>query len=227
VRQPAANVAVAPKAFRPWAVVAVKSLRRSKSRLGITLNPRARYELAKGMFERVLMACAGCPDLAGTLVATDGNDVAALGARRGAAVLRDAAPSGSGLSGVIDAALANLIGRGATHALVLMADLPRIESRDVAEVLGVLRCTDVLVVPDLRRCGTSALGVALHLGFAARFGHPDSSQRHQREAERIHARSRVVHNPRIALDIDTLEDLSELRRIEGYAPWVDALSFAP
>lgn len=174
------------------------------------------------MFERVLTACTGCVALTGTLVATDGDDVAAFSARRGAAVLRDTASSARGLSGVVDAALANLLARGATHALVLMADLPRVEPRDVSELIAVLRGSDMLVVPDMRRCGTGALGMKLDLGLHARFGHADSLMRHVREGQRVGAFCRVIHNPRIAMDIDTFDDLSQLHEVAGHASWLNA-----
>ena len=208
------------EAFRPWAVLAVKSPRRAKTRLDHKLSPEARRELAGHMFQRVLSACTGCVGLAGTLVATDGDDIGAMSLRRGASVLRDSASAARGLSGVIDAALADVVARGATHALVLMADLPRVEPRDVSELIAILRSHDMLVVPDMRRCGTGALGMKLDLGMHACFGHADSLMRHVREGRRVGARCRVIHNPRIAMDIDTFDDLSKLQSVAGCGPWL-------
>ena len=205
-------------------MLAAKSPRRAKTRLDHTLSPQARQELAWHMFERALFACTGCVGLAGTLVATDGDDIAAMSLRRGASVLRDSASATRGLSGVIDAALADLVARGATHALVLMADLPRVEPRDVSELIAVLRGSDMLVVPDQRRSGTGALGMKLDLGLHACFGHADSFMRHVREGRRVGARCRVIHNPRIAMDIDTFDDLSKLQNGADFAPWLNALA---
>jgi 2-phospho-L-lactate guanylyltransferase len=203
--------------WRPWAVIPAKRFARAKSRLGSVLQTTERRELACSMFERVLGACSACPELEGVLVATDGDEVAALGARHGASVLRD--PSRSlPLAAVVDAALGSLTVRGATHALVVMADLPWIRSCDIGELLAQLRTEDVVVTPDLKRRGTSALGVRLDLGLRSCFGHADSLQRHLDEAARVRARSAVVHNPRIAFDIDSATDLSALRLAGAAGP---------
>jgi 2-phospho-L-lactate guanylyltransferase len=196
-------------AFRPWAVIPAKRFSRAKSRLSAARPADRRLALARALFDRVLEACRRTPELAGTLVVTDGEDVAALAARRGAHVLRDA-PDAT-LAGVIDAALASLPIRGATHALVLMADLPLVQARDISELLARLRDCDYVITPDARRRGTSALGVRLDADLRTCFGHDDSLQRHIHELARISARSAVLHNPRVALDIDTPDDVTALR----------------
>jgi 2-phospho-L-lactate/phosphoenolpyruvate guanylyltransferase len=196
--------------WRPWAVIPAKRFARAKTRLRGVLDGPKRSVLASGMFERVMDACAGCGDLTGTLVATDGDDVAALGIARGAAVLRDTAGSARSLSRVIDHALSAVAARGGTHALVIMADLPWLRGQDVRELLAELRHADLVLAPDRSRRGTSALGVRLQLltlGVRTRFGHADSLQRHVEEANRLHARRSIVHNPRVAFDIDAPDDL--------------------
>lgn len=199
-----------PSPWRPWAVIPAKRFARAKTRLRGVLDGPRRGVLARGMFERVMDACAECRELSGTLVATDGDDVAALGVARGAAVLRDTGASARSLSSVIDHALAAVAARGATHALVIMADLPWLRGQDVRELLAQLRRADLVLAPDRSRRGTSALGVRLNLlklGVRTRFGHPDSLQRHVAEANRLHATRSIVHNPRVAFDIDAPDDL--------------------
>lgn len=213
---------------RPWAVIAAKSLRRSKTRLGPALGPQARYELARELFERVLSACQSCSGLAGTLVVTDGDDVAALSARRGAKVLRDPIVGTSKLGAIVDAALATLPAFSATHGLVLMADLPRALSRDVSEVLAALGKHDMVVVPDRRQAGTNVLGLRLDRGIVTQFGHADSLDRHLREATRLGIAIDILRNPHLAWDIDTLEDLVGLSPADGILPrHVKALKAAP
>lgn len=191
--------------WQPWALIAAKGFARAKSRLDSALPAHERRALASAMFEHVLDACMRCSQLHGTLVATDGDDVAEHARRRNAAVLRDEA-AGS-LAAVIDAGLSLLRAGEATHVLVIMADLPLLKPCDVSELLGSLRRRDLVITPDLQRRGTSALGVRLDLDFQSCFGHDDSLQRHLRQAARISARSAVHYNPRIAFDVDTPEDL--------------------
>jgi 2-phospho-L-lactate guanylyltransferase len=204
-----------PSSWRPWAVIPAKRFARAKTRLRSVLDGPRRSVLAREMFGGVMDACAECGELTGTLVATDGDDVAALGAARGAAVLRDAGTSARSLSTVIDDALAAVAARSATHALVIMADLPWLRGQDVRELLAQLRRADLVLAPDRSRRGTSALGLRLHLlklGMHARFGHADSLQRHVEEAKRLHATRTIVHNPRVAFDIDAPDDLWALSR---------------
>jgi 2-phospho-L-lactate guanylyltransferase len=199
-------------AFAPWAVLPAKRFGRAKTRLDPALASHQRRALATGLLERVLDACRESRALRGVLVATDGDDVAALALGRGASVLRDAEAPPASLARVVDAALHSLRARGATHALVLMSDLPQVQARDVHELLAAMRQADVVLCPDAQRRGTSALGLRLTPDFRSAFGHPDSLVRHLREAARLGLRARVLCNPRVALDVDVPRDLARLVR---------------
>lgn len=192
-------------AMRVWAVVPAKSFARAKSRLQGALEPAARRELARALLEGALRACTGCSALAGTLVTTDGDDVARLAARERAEVVRDAARP-TRLSSIVDAALAHARARGATHALVLMGDLPLVRARDLAELVHALREHEVVVVPDAQRRGTGALGLRLDRPARTCFGNPDSFMRHVAMAYARGAVPRVLVQPRLARDLDAPED---------------------
>src|SRR5580658_5759310 len=115
-----------------WAIVPAKSLLRGKSRLRPVLGDDERARFACLLLEHLLDTLHAC-ELDGVLVATDGDDVAAVAVSRGAHVLRDR-EEGT-LSGVVDRALAHVTSRGAELAVVLMADLPRIEPGDVGALI--------------------------------------------------------------------------------------------
>ena len=194
-------------AFHPWAVIPAKALVRAKSRLDGALEPHARRQLARSLLARVLHACAHCDGLAGILVATDGDDVARIALAAGARVVRDRPGENASLGAIVDRALAGSRELGATHALVVMADLPLLRAHDLAELLHALRASQFVLAPDAQRRGTNALGLALELDARTCFGHPDSLTRHVQEAARVGARLQLVANPRIALDLDTHGDL--------------------
>lgn len=141
-----------------WAVLPAKSLARGKSRLRPVLADPERVAFARGLLEHVLDVLAASA-LDGVLVCTDGDDVADVATSRGAAVRRDEGGGGS-LARVVDAALADVASRGAMTAIVLMADLPRIERGDVAAVLLALEDHDVAVVPDHLGVHTNALALS-------------------------------------------------------------------
>lgn len=191
-----------------WAVLPAKSLARGKSRLRPVLADPERVAFARGLLEHVLDVLAASA-LDGVLVCTDGDDVADVATSRGAAVRRDEGGGGS-LARVVDAALADVASRGAMTAIVLMADLPRIERGDVAAVLLALEDHDVAVVPDHLGVHTNALALSPPTAVATRFGSPQSFAEHCAAARAAGLRFAIVERPRIALDVDDPTDITRL-----------------
>lgn len=188
---------------RTWAVIPAKSLARGKSRLSPALDHAERARFARSLLEHVLDVLCSCA-LEGILVATDGDDVAEIATSRGAAVLLDR--GADSLAGVVDRALVDVARRGASAAVVLMADLPRIEARDVAEIVSALEAHDVVLVRDHQGYHTNALGVSPPTAMATRFGRPDSFEAHLAAAREVSLRVRVIENERVAFDVDLPED---------------------
>jgi 2-phospho-L-lactate guanylyltransferase len=186
-----------------WAVVPAKSLLRGKSRLSPALDHAARARFARGLLEHVLDVLRACA-LEGILVATDGDDVGDLAASRGASVLFD--HGGGSLAMVVDRALADVAQRGASTAIVLMADLPRIEPSDVAEILAALDRHDVALVRDHLGHHTNALAMAPATAMGTRFGLTDSFEAHLAAARVAGLRVAVIDNDRIAFDVDVPAD---------------------
>jgi 2-phospho-L-lactate guanylyltransferase len=190
-----------------WAIVPAKSLLRGKSRLRPVLADHERTAFARRLLEHVLGVLGAC-ELDGVLVATDGDDVAELTERRGAQVLRD---SGEGsLATVVDRALAAVTARAARSAVVLMADLPRVEPRDVRELLLALRDHDVVLVRDHLGNHTNALAMTPPQAMATSFGHADSFAAHCAAAGAAKLRIAIVENERIAFDVDAPDDHARL-----------------
>jgi 2-phospho-L-lactate/phosphoenolpyruvate guanylyltransferase len=186
-----------------WAVVPAKSLARGKSRLSPALDQAARARFARSLLEHVLDVLHESA-LEGILVATDGGDVANLARSRGASVLMD---QGEGsLADVVDGALAEVERRGAKAAVVLMADLPRIETRDVGLIVAALQLHDVVLVRDHQRHHTNALAMAPPTAMRTRFGRADSFDAHLAAAREAGLRVGVIDNERIAFDVDVPDD---------------------
>ncbi len=190
-----------------WAVLPVKSFARAKSRLRAELDDAQRTALAREMFEHVLQVALHTPGIAGALVITDGADVAKLARAHRAEVMDDPQPPAASLAGVVDAALAELRTRGAERALVLMGDLPRVTQEDLQELLGGLDTADLVLAPDAAVVCTNALGLRLAQRFPTCFGHPQSFVEHKARARQLGLTCVVIHNPRVALDVDTWTDL--------------------
>jgi 2-phospho-L-lactate guanylyltransferase len=186
-------------------IIPVKSFERGKSRLAEVLPDAERMELARALFLHVLAVARGSGALDEILVATDGDDVAALAGVHGARVLRDP-PLGARLGDVVDAAIADVA--GSTDAvLVLMGDLPRLVAIDVSTTIGLLADADLVLAPDLRDEGTNALAMRTprtHRPVRTAFGHAASFARHRL----LCAKDRVaVHRSEgLGFDVDTARD---------------------
>ena len=191
-----------------WGIVPAKSLLQGKSRLRPVLGDEERARFAQRLLEHVLGVLGSC-ELAGVLVATGGDDVAAIASARGAGVLRDQGERT--LAGIVDRALAEVAARGAQSAVVLMADLPRIEPPDVRALLDALSDHDVALVRDHLGHHTNALAMAPPSAMPTCFGREDSFEAHRRAARTAGLRTVVVESERIAFDVDLPADHERLR----------------
>jgi len=190
-----------------WAVLPAKSFTRGKSRLRDALDDHARALLAQAMFTHVLGVTQACARLAGTLVITDGDDVAEVASRAGALVMRDPTTKLS-LAGVIDTALTHLQRRGARAALVLMTDLPEATSADIDAILAALADAELVLAADSSGHHTNALALRLGHGYTTCFGAAHSLADHTQRAHQLGLRVLRIKSAGLAFDVDTPSDLA-------------------
>jgi 2-phospho-L-lactate guanylyltransferase len=200
----------APRAEGVWALVPVRRFTEAKSRLAPALSPPARAKLARELFDHVLDTIAAQGQLAGVLVATDGDDVAEAARARGVASLRDGPPQGLGR--VVDRGLAQLTTLGATRALVLMGDLPLLSVGDLDAALEAMARFAVVIAPDAEDRGTSALGLGLPAAFETSFGLWDSFYRHRASVLGRALPLIVLRREGLARDVDTPDMLDGIVR---------------
>ncbi len=189
------------------AVVPVKDLQGTKSRLAPVLNPGARAGLTLYMMGRVVAAVrdAGVEDVC---VVSPDRIVLEEAQRRGAAPL---VQESRGLNPALEEGRRRALDRGASTLLVLPADLPLLEAGDV---LAVLEEADegpsVVISPDGARSGTNALLVRPPDVLPFAFG-PDSFEAHLGAARRRDLNVHVCERPHLAFYLDTAGDLARLR----------------
>ena len=195
-----------------FAVVPVKDLWGTKSRLKPILNPGARAGLTLYMMGRVVSAlkeagvenvCVVSPD---PIVLDDARERAA------APLLQES----RGLNPALEEGRSWAMARGAAALLVLPADLPLLEAQDVRAVLDEVSDEDSVVIsPDGAHAGTNALLLrppdALPFAFGA-----GSYEAHLRAARERGLEARICERPHLAFDLDTVEDLAYLD--EGKVP---------
>jgi 2-phospho-L-lactate/phosphoenolpyruvate guanylyltransferase len=204
----------AGEASSVFAVVPVKDLAGTKSRLAPILNPGARAGLTLYMMGRVVRALreAGVGDVC--VISPDPivlNE--ALG--RGAAPLLQ---KSTGLNPALEEGRARALVAGASTLLVLPADLPILDAGDVRSVLeaaGDGPC--VVVSPDGARSGTNALLSRPPDALPFLFG-PDSFEAHVRAARGRGLDLRICERPHLAFDLDTAGDLARLKQTGAQHP---------
>jgi 2-phospho-L-lactate guanylyltransferase len=192
-----------------WAIVPAKSLSRGKSRLSPVLTTEERARFAAQLLDHVLGVLRQSA-LDGVLVATDGDDVAEHAIRSGASVLMDL--PGQSLAALIDRALAAVEEDGAGAAIVLMADLPLLEPRDIEILRAALESCDVALACDHLGRHTNALALAPPTAIRTCFGRPESFAEHLAAARAAGLRMARVGGERIAFDVDGPEDHRALTR---------------
>jgi 2-phospho-L-lactate guanylyltransferase len=188
-----------------WAVVVGRTGPNAKTRLGDALEEGDRSALAVAMLTDVLRAATSA-GLAGTIAVLD-PPIAPLD---GATVAPD---PGDGLDAAVTIGVRAAIDAGASTAVVLAGDLPLLESDDITRLVATAEGPRAVVVAtDRHGTGTNALVLRPPDVIAPSFG-PDSGARHLAAGVAAAGGSaRSVKPHRVALDIDTPEDLAELVR---------------
>jgi 2-phospho-L-lactate guanylyltransferase len=141
-------------------------------------------------------------------VVCDDREVAAFAEGLGAGVLWT---PGLGLSGAVARGVELLAGGGFDVVTVAHGDLPL--ACDLAAAgrdAGAGGNSEVTLVPDRRFDGTNVATVPSRAGFVFAYGQ-GSFARHRAEAARIGLACRVIHDFRLATDVDIPEDLALVR----------------
>ena len=196
-----------------WAIVPVKPLRRGKSRLAGTLSEDERTRLNRHLLELTLQALSEVPEIEHTLVVSRDTATLALARDQGArTLLEDGAPH---LNTALRRATAVAQAHGARGVLILPADLPLIDPKDVQSFLRRGRTPPVVVIaPDRHQEGTNGLLIQPPDLIEYSFG-PGSFQRHCERARQAGVKLEIVNLPSLALDLDLPEDLALLDGLEG------------
>lgn len=201
--------------MRTAAILPVKRFSLAKQRLGASVAEQLRLALAQAMVGDVLVALSQSAAIERTIVVTNEPSVASAARYTGAIVVPDTAENGQSAAAAIgiDRALAE----GIERVLCIPGDCPALDPAELDALLGSPTdpSAEVVIVPDRHGAGTNGLLLAPPDVMAPSFG-PDSCERHRELAVAAGARCRVERLASLLLDIDTGEDLAELReRLAG------------
>jgi 2-phospho-L-lactate guanylyltransferase len=190
------------------AILPVKSFRDAKQRLDPSLLPGPRRLLAEAMFADVLVALRRARSLDRILVVSTDHRAQSIAGAYGASLLDE---DDGGHNYAAGRGIHHALDRGIERVLLVPGDCPALDPKEVDELVG--RPTEppsVLIIPDRNGTGTNALLLTPPNALEPSFG-PGSCERHVAGADSAGISYEVVDVPTLALDIDTGEDLDELR----------------
>jgi 2-phospho-L-lactate guanylyltransferase len=186
--------------------VPFKGTAQVKQRLAAALTPPQRQALALAMLGDVLQTLSVVDDLRGVLLVTTDPEAVALAAQFGAEVSSDHAHEGH--TGAVMGAASRLAAEG-VGLMTVPGDIPTVAPDDVRELLAAhAPASGFTIAPARDDLGSNAVLctpaniVPLRFGDNSYFPHLATARAHGIEP-------RVVRLPRVALDIDTPEDLTQ------------------
>lgn len=188
-----------------WAIVPVKPLRRGKSRLAGALSENARTELNRQLLEHTLTTLKCLKDITKVLVVSRDPAALAIGRDKGVHTLREGGTPK--LNTALTRAAAVAISQSAESILIIPADLPLLNTKDL-EIL-ILKSKpypSVVIAPDRHIKGTNALLVSPPNLINFNFGE-NSFQIHCEKTKTQNIRLEIVKLPSLELDLDVPEDL--------------------
>jgi 2-phospho-L-lactate/phosphoenolpyruvate guanylyltransferase len=189
-------------------LIPVKDPARAKTRLSETLSADERQRLAWAMFQDVSRAVGGSTRADLVALVSSYRPAIEQARAKGWEVLVEESQSSESAS--VDWASRILAGRGIDAVMRLPADLPLVRAEDIDALLSVgMRAPAALLVPSREGTGTNAIIRTPPDLFPSHFG-PDSLALHKEAARRAGSECLIIHNHRIALDIDEPQDLEAL-----------------
>jgi 2-phospho-L-lactate/phosphoenolpyruvate guanylyltransferase len=195
------------------AVVPVKDLQGTKSRLAPILDPGARAGLTLYMMGRVVAAIrsSGVEDVC---VVSPDRIVLNEAQRRGATPL---VQESRGLNPALEEGRLRAVEFGVSTLLILPADLPLLDEDDVRAVLQAAEGHSVVISPDGAQSGTNALLTRPPDAMPFAFG-PDSFEAHLEAARSRGLAFKVCERSHLAFDLDTAGDLACLKKSGATRP---------
>jgi 2-phospho-L-lactate guanylyltransferase len=191
---------------RTIAIVPIKALTATKTRLAAALDPPDRAALTLRVLGGVLTAL-DTPGIAERLVVTPDAAVRRAAQAAGATGLQQ---DGEGLNEGLAQGRAWALAAGAEAILIVLGDLPLLGRDDVTALLALADHPNVAVfAPDRHGTGTNALLLRPPDALPFAFG-VGSLARHRAAARERGLGSRSYTSPGTALDLDTPADLAEL-----------------
>jgi 2-phospho-L-lactate/phosphoenolpyruvate guanylyltransferase len=190
------------------ALVPVKPLALSKSRLRTVLSDDQRRALTLAMMRDVIAAARSAELWPVSVISPDPSVLSEAGAA-GARAQAEAAGS-RGLNAAVTRGLQALADHGEQAALVILADVPMVSAEDLHRAASELAHHGV-VVARATDGGTPLLGLRLPPAIELCYGR-HSALRHVKSAAQREVDALLLSLPSLQWDLDSAEDVERYRR---------------
>ena len=194
-------------------ILPVKSLKSAKRRLGEHFSADERLEIARALLVDALNLC----NESGFLewwVTSDDEEVLDAAVSYGFNTVKDSTGT---LNGALEQSASVAMAAGAESVTMIPSDVPLAYSGDLRDILDTGSTSEVVVVPSERDSGTNGLYLRPPNILRPHFG-AASLKGHLQLAERLGFRCSILVLPRLALDIDTIEDVDAFLSRELHSP---------
>lgn len=197
------------------AVVPIKRFAAAKTRLGDAVSDDDRRALGAAMLGDVLAALGRCERVERVVVVSGEPAAREAADAEGAEWIDD--PDDAGHREAARLGVDDALSAGDDCVAILPGDCPLLDADELGRAIGAMRAGIAGVIPDRHGGGTNGLLLAPPDAIAPAFG-PGSRERHLELARRSGVEPRVVEILSLALDLDTPDDLAELRRLLAGSP---------
>lgn len=193
-------------------LIPVKNLSAAKQRLAAVLDQPGRTKLAQAMLQDVVSTIAAWPNRPPCALVTGDPFAIDVARKYDFEIISD--PMNPGETGAIEMATEICVARGIEFTLVIPADIPLIQAREIEQILGHAPKEGSVLAPAGDGRGTNAAFRRPANLFPLRFGN-DSFKPHLAAAQATGKPCIVLRLPSIAVDVDSPEDLRKLLEHPG------------
>jgi 2-phospho-L-lactate guanylyltransferase len=197
-----------------WAIIPVKPLRRSKSRLSEVLSENERTQLNAQMLENTLKVLSSLSEVKEILIISKDTSALALARSYGAKTLQEDGEPGLNLG--LKRAVLVAQAYSAQSILILPMDIPFLTKEDVLSLIQRFHFSPGLVIsPDRHMNGTNAMLISPPDLIEFSYG-PGSFERHICQAQKKGAAIEVVQMGATGFDLDNPSDLALYKKMKIY-----------
>jgi len=199
------------------ALIPVKALNAAKSRLASYLSQQQRETLVLDMLHHVVQVLLASRLFERVLVVSPDTRVLEQARRWDAQALKE---EQYGHNSALHAAAVREQAAGAAAILTISADLPLLCISDIQAMVEQSRRHAVVLAPSQDGTGTNAILMRPPLALPYLFG-LNSRQHYQQAANQKKLSSAIYRSIGVALDIDTIDDLHQLREATSIRRFID------